>query len=173
MNTPNACFTRTIHAPGFGSAASPAPAIGHGTAMPMPEAERQRQRERGAGRVEVAREEHDLDDDRRDARAGEQRGDGAHAEGERRTCRGSTRRPRRLEKLEKSIVMTSNIARREHDEEHRDAEVEPGRRVDRAERAGGQDDDEAEHAVDERHRGAVRRPAGSRARASRPARRRR
>ena len=35
-------------------------------------------------------------------------------------------------------------------------EVEPRRRVDRAERAGGQDDDEPEDAVDDRHRGAVR-----------------
>src|SRR5437867_12878071 len=36
MKTPNACLTRTIHMPGFGSAARPAPAIGHGIAMPSP-----------------------------------------------------------------------------------------------------------------------------------------
>ena len=36
MNTPNACFTRTIHMPGLGSEARPAPAIGHGIAMPRP-----------------------------------------------------------------------------------------------------------------------------------------
>ena len=35
-STPNTCLTRTIQAPGFGSAARPAPAIGHGTAMPTP-----------------------------------------------------------------------------------------------------------------------------------------
>ena len=43
----------------------------------------------------------------------------------------------------------------EHDEQDRDAQVEPRRRVDRAERAGGQDDDEPEDAVDDRHGGAV------------------
>ena len=79
MKTPNACLTRTIHAPGFGSAASAGagdrPRHRHAEA----EAERQRQRERRARRVQVAREEHDLNDDRRDAGAGEQRGDGAHA----------------------------------------------------------------------------------------------
>ena len=36
MKTPNACLTRTIHMPGFGSAARPAPAIGQGIAMPTP-----------------------------------------------------------------------------------------------------------------------------------------
>ena len=36
MKTPNACLTRTIHMPGFGSDASPAPANGHGMAMPTP-----------------------------------------------------------------------------------------------------------------------------------------
>ena len=35
MSTPNACFTRTIHGPGFGRDARPAPAIGHGIAMPI------------------------------------------------------------------------------------------------------------------------------------------
>ena len=34
------------------------------------------------GRVEIAREQHDLNDDRRDAGAGQQRGDRAHAERE-------------------------------------------------------------------------------------------
>jgi hypothetical protein len=45
----------------------------------------------------------------------------------------------------------------EHDEQHGDAGVEPRRRVDRAEGARGENDDKAEHAVDERHRAAVRR----------------
>ena len=36
MMTPKPCFTRTIHAPGLGSALMPAPANGHGAAMPSP-----------------------------------------------------------------------------------------------------------------------------------------
>ena len=36
MITPKPCFTRTIHAPGFGKALMPAPAKGHGAAMPRP-----------------------------------------------------------------------------------------------------------------------------------------
>ena len=142
MKTPNTCLTRTIHAPGFGSAASPAPAIGHGIAMPTPRKNGSASATRRAGRVEVAREEHDLDHDRRDARAGQQRRDGAHAEGERRTCRGPLPPTRTLlENREKSITMTSNIASASDDEQHGDAEVEPRRRVDGAERAGGQNDD--------------------------------
>ena len=80
MSTPKACLTRTIHAPGLGSAASPAPAIGHGMAMPMPEHERQRERQRRAAGVEAARKQHHLNDDRRDACAGEQRRHGPHHE---------------------------------------------------------------------------------------------
>ena len=36
MTTPITCLTRTIHAPGFGSAEMPAPARGQGSAMPTP-----------------------------------------------------------------------------------------------------------------------------------------
>ena len=36
MNTPKACFTWTIQAPGFGIHDSPAPATGHGRAIPIP-----------------------------------------------------------------------------------------------------------------------------------------
>ena len=36
MNTPKACLTWTIQAPGFGIHESPAPAMGHGRAIPMP-----------------------------------------------------------------------------------------------------------------------------------------
>ena len=43
--------------------------------MPTPSTNGSRQRHRRARRVQVAREEHDLDDDRRDAGAREQRGD--------------------------------------------------------------------------------------------------
>ena len=41
------------------------------------------------------------------------------------------------------------------DEQHGDAEVEPGRGVDGAERARRENDDEAEHAVDDGHGAAV------------------
>ena len=47
---------------------------------------------------------------------------------------------------------------RQDDEQRRDPDVEPRRRVDGAERAADQDDDEAEHAVDDGHRAAVGRP---------------
>ena len=43
----------------------------------------------------------------------------------------------------------------QHDEQQRDAEIEPRRRVDRSKRAGCENDDQTEHAVDERHRRAV------------------
>ena len=80
----------------------------------------------------------------------------------------------RDENREKSISMTSNIASASSTKSDGDAEVEPGRRVDRAERAGGEDDDEPEHAVDDCHRAAV---GGAEqeaaARAIRPARPRR
>ena len=45
---------------------------------------------------------------------------------------------------------------RENDEQNRDAEVEPGRRVDRAERARGENHGKAEEAVHERHCRAIR-----------------
>ena len=44
---------------------------------------------------------------------------------------------------------------REDDEQHGDAEVEPRRRVDRAEGAGGEDHDQADRAVDDGHGDAV------------------
>ena len=62
---------------------------------------------------------------------------------------------KRVEYLEKSMNRTSNIARPSTTNRTAMAEVEPRRRVDRAERAGGQDDDEPEDAVDDRHGGAV------------------
>ena len=77
-------------------------------------------------------------------------------------------------KREKSISNDVEHRQGEGDEEHRDAEVEPRRGVDGAEGAGGEHDDQAEHAVDERHRAAVGQArGGTRAAASRPARRRR
>ena len=112
MKTPNTCLTRTIHMPGFGSAASAGAGDGPGSAMPRPSTNGSASAIVVPVRVQVAREEHDLNDDRRDARAGEQRGDGAHAERQqeraaarfRRTeCRSSTARSR--------STMTSNIAR--------------------------------------------------------------
>ena len=70
----------------------------------------------------------------------------------------------RLESREKSTLSDVEHRQPEHDEQRRDAEVEPGRRVDRAERAGGENDDEPEHAVDDRHRARRRsRRAGTRA----------
>ena len=156
MKTPKACLTRTIQAPGFGSAVSPAPAIGHGIAMPTPS----RNGSASAATVPCAyrslENSDDLNDDRRDARAGEQRGDRAHAERERERCRASRRRCRSSRRSARSrSSKTSNIASASTTKTTAIAEVEPGRRVDRAERAGRQDDDQAEHAVDQRHRGAV------------------
>ena len=111
ITTPKACLTRTIHAPGFGSAVSPAPAIGQGTAMPTPSRNGRPKRDQRALRVEIARKQHDLNDDRRHARAGEQRRD-------RPPCRTPVRRvplpdapaPTDPANREKSIVTTSNIA---------------------------------------------------------------
>ena len=65
--------------------------------------------------------------------------------------------------------MTSNIASARTTNSSGDAGVEPGRRVDRAERAGGENHDQAEHAVDEGHgRRRTPRPARNRVRAIPP-----
>jgi hypothetical protein len=62
-----------------------------------------------------------------------------------------------LEYFEKSINSTSNIARPRTTKQHGDAEIEPRRGIDGTERSRGQDDDEAEDAVNDSHRSAVRR----------------
>ena len=61
----------------------------------------------------------------------------------------------RLDSREKSITKMSNMASARTTNSSGDADVEPGGRVDRAERAGGENHDQAEHAVDQRHRAAV------------------
>jgi hypothetical protein len=59
--------------------------------------------------MQVAREQHHLNDDGRDARAGESaRSRPSRTRPEK--SRATSRRPAPLEKREKSIVMTSNIA---------------------------------------------------------------
>ena len=143
-------------APGFGRAAMPAPATGHGIAMPTPS----RNGSASAIVVPVAyrslENSDDLDDDRRDARAGEQRGEPRPCVNARRNVPRSHPRPGiAIESREKSISMTSNIASARTTKSKAMATLNHGRRVDRAERARGENDDQAEHAVDHRHRAAV------------------
>ncbi len=103
------------------------------------------------GGVQVAREDHDLNHDRRHAGASEQRGNRAH--GERQPHRAAAGLAEPHTAAESREVHHDHVEHRqaEHDEQRGDAEVEPRRRIDRAERAGGEDDDDAEDAVDERH----------------------
>ena len=155
MKTPKTYFTLFIHAPGFGSAAKPAPVIGHGSAMPRPRTNGKRERAGVAGAVQIAGEHHHLNDDRRHAGAGEKRRYRAHGERQ-------IERPAALLRKADAAREAREVDR--HDVEHREAErdedrgdrrVEPRRRVDRSERAGREDHDQAEHAVDDRHRAAV------------------
>ena len=121
------------------------------------EHEGQRQRRGGACRVEVTREQHHLDHHWCDARAGKQRRDPAHREGEH-------HRP-----LASANLKIAGVAREvdvdhvkhrqaQEDEQQRDASVEPGRGVDGAERTGREHDNEAEDAVHRGHRRTVREP---------------
>ncbi len=101
--------------------------------------------------MQVAREDHDLNHDRRHAGAGEQRRNRAHGEGQPHRAASGLAEPHAA--AESREVHHDHVEHRqaEHDEQRGDAEVEPRRRVDRAERAGGEDDDDAEDAVDEGH----------------------
>jgi hypothetical protein len=86
---------------------------------------------------------HDLDDDRRDAGAREQRSHGAHRE---RECQRPAPRAGPEAASEAREVDHQDVEHREgeDDEQDGDAEVEPRRRVDGAEGAGGEDHHQAD-----------------------------
>ena len=96
-----------------------------------------------------------MNNDRGDAGAGKKRGDGAHDERDDKRAAillADAEAARESREVDRDHV---KHRQRERDEQDRDPEVEPGRRVDRAKRSRGENDDEAEDAVDRRHRSAV------------------
>ena len=103
----------------------PAPAMGQGIAMPSPSRNGSASATAVPGRVQIAREQHHLDHDRRDAGAGEQRRDGAHAEGHQKRAAAAVvhvearREPREVDDED------VEHRQREHHEQHGDPEVEP------------------------------------------------
>lgn len=115
--------------------------------------ERQREGDGYALGVERAGEREDGDEDGRDAGAGQQRGNAAHDEHGR-----QPRAPGQAAGLaEAGEVELPDVEHREREggEQDGDGAVEDRRGVDRAEDGTGQDDDEPERAVDERHAEAV------------------
>ena len=105
------CFTRTIHAPGFGRAAMPAPANGHGIGHAEAEHERQRQRRRRSrSRSRLLENSTTWITTGATHAPASSAATRAHGEGQHDRCRGSTPMPTLPENREKSIVDTSNIA---------------------------------------------------------------
>ena len=96
----------------------------------------------------------DLNDDRGHARACKQRSHGSHRERDRKSATlGGVLHPTRVTRE----VDTDDVEHREaeHDKEHGYPRVEPRRSIDRTEGARCENHHKPEHAVDERHRGAV------------------
>src|SRR5690606_22136561 len=99
----------------------------------------------------------DLDDDGCDAGSGEQGGDSTHPEGKREAALFSG-----FGEVEFGLILREvdlddvEHGEPEYDEEDGDADVEPESAVDGSELAAGEDDDEAEHAVNDGHGEAVR-----------------